>query len=382
MAFQRVTIITHSVFVKDDDVFGPGHAVSLFLQNKKIPHTYLKHSLYTNEVSREVKYSSKLSSLVKSEKKYGTKMPQILNFPVQFVRTCTYLRKNPCKLCIAINPLNALAAIIMRRFGYVKTVIFYTADYALQRFTNPIINNFYHGIDMLALSNADVVWNTSTRITKRRKQQGLNEQTNRFVPNAPLISSLRKFQRAKKIPFSLVLMANFTKSIDYDLILNTAKRLSRKYTKLTISFIGAGEREEEIRDKVRKLRLNKSVIFHGFRSHDEALSIVAQHMISLAIYGGNTSWTEYGDSLKARESLGLGLPVIITDNVSTADDIAEHNAGFKISMKGNDLYRSIDALLKNRELYQSFAINAIALSKQTDLTRILNRELYVPYLKN
>ena len=376
-------IVSHSVFMDKSDVFGPGHAVSQFLESKKISHTYLKHSLYDSQKSRVIQtIKSKRRGKMRHEQSFFGPPPlRPITHLIQGVLTYRYLKSNPVHVCIAVNPLNAIAALLAKRHGYVSKVILYTADYADQRFNNLLLNRIYHTIDHVAIKGADRVWNTSTRIQKKRAEQGIEEVRNRFVPNAPHVALLKKKRDQRKIPTSMVLMANFTPSINFKLILKVCAQLKKKHPRIKLYFIGGGVMEDEVKSLASKMGLKKNVTFHGFQDHEKALEIAAACKISLAIYGTSSAWTEYGDSLKARESLGLGLPVIITNNVSTSDDISRQNAGFSIEMKPKKLFTAIDSLFTKPKLYKQMQANSIKLADMYDLSRIMNTELYIPFLK-
>jgi glycosyltransferase involved in cell wall biosynthesis len=77
---------------------------------------------------------------------------------------------------------------------------------------------------------------------------------------------------------------------------------------------------------------------------------------------------EFGDSMKAREYMAVGLPVVITDVPSTAEDIKKSGAGFVIHEDKKSFQEAIDKILSNRKLYTRMRKNAIRLAKETNFT--------------
>jgi len=49
--------------------------------------------------------------------------------------------------------------------------------------------------------------------------------------------------------------------------------------------------------------------------------------VGAAVYNGEWSFNHYGDSMKCREFMHFGLPIVTTDSHSTVDEIRESGAG-------------------------------------------------------
>ncbi len=376
---KRLIITSHVVYVGKQDVFGPGHAVSNYLKKNQMPHIYLRHSLMDLRPSEiiKVKNTKDTRELLKLP---GFRIG-LLRYPVEMYYSYRFYKRYKPQICIAIDPVNAFSAILARKSGFIKTVIFYTADYAIKRFENPVLNLIYHSLDKFGIRNADLVWNVSSRIQKRRLKQGVKPSRNLLIPNTPLVGLFSHKEVKNKIKHSMVLMANFTPAIDYPKIISVISELRSKFKDIHIAFIGKGGMEEEVREMVKTLDLEKNVTFHGFMQHDDALKTAAAYEIGLAPYANIQSWTEFGDSLKAREYMALGLPVIITNNVSTSDDIVKYNAGFSISMNKKELKESLEKLISDKKLYESMRKNALKLAEDYDLEKILDKELKNKFLQ-
>lgn len=370
----HIVIVSHVVFVDDNEVYGPGHSVSKYLLIKKINHTFIKHSLYGGNRSRIEKKTAK------QNRGRESRLPRKAIFRYfqyfwELLTTLNYLFSHKkVDVLIAIDPLNAFAGIVGRIFGRVDTLIFYTADYAFKRFNNGILNSIYHGLDYLARTYSDYTWNVSSRITEVRADQGLPAEKNKLVPNSPILQTMT-IPVSKRKPYSMVLIANFTPAIRYDLIVEAVQVLKKKYPKIFVSFVGSGEREDNIKELVSKKKLEKHFAFHGYQQHDKAVKILSQHQIGLALYDNKWSWTEFGDSLKAREYLALGLPVIINDHISTADDIDQNDAGYSIKLTKKKLLECLNDAFESPQRLKEMQKNAKKVARKYDLEKILDREL-------
>lgn len=370
----HIVIVSHVVFSGTNEVYGPAHAISQYLDMKKINHSFIKHSLYNKYRSRiETKKHSRAQ--VRNSILPRNGIFSYFQYLWELMTTLHYVISNKkIDVLIAVDPLNAFAGIIGKKIGRIHTLIFYTADYAFLRFSNPILNSVYHLLDKVSYTFSDYVWNVSSRITSIRSQQGLPHDKNRFIPNAPILKTI-SVKKSSKIKHSLVLIANFTPAIKYDVLIYAIKKLSKTFPDIHLSFIGSGQREKAIMKLVKKNKLLKNVTFHGFQSHDKAIDILSQHEIGLALYDKKWPWTEFGDSLKAREYLALGLPVIINDHISTADDIRKFHAGYSIKVTETNLVKCITQLFSDTTALQKMQSNALRAARHYDLEKILNKEL-------
>ena len=119
--------------------------------------------------------------------------------------------------------------------------------------------------------------------------------------------------------------------------------------------------------------IENHVTFIGPMSHKELLKLLSKAAIGLALYNDMRSWAYFSDSMKARDFLACGLPVLITKNTSTADDIKRANAGFVVEANEKQLTHAIDNMFSDKGLYLGFRKNALDLAKEHDIIRHLDK---------
>lgn len=368
---RYILIVSHTRFnEKGEAVHGTASELAPYLEKKNLPYRYIQHSLFSGNATRVTDFKNK-KKLVKN---YGFAS---LIFPLrilqEFILTAysVYkLRKNSL-IYVGIDPLNACAGILMRNLGLVRKVIFYTADYAEKRFSNFLMNFIYHRIDLFCINYADEVWNVSSRITDLRLKQGVPANKNFFVPNSPILDAKRKVRNDYK-KHTLVIVTHITKAIDFKSILEAIKNLKKTYKDIELLIIGDGPYRNKLQEKVASLSLGKQVIFTGPKPHDEVMNLLSTSGVGLAIYTNDFPWTKFGDSMKAREYLACGLPVIITDVPSTADDIQKAKAGIVIH-KSKEIEKAIEYLFSNTDEYAIMRDNARALARKHDFSRSIER---------
>lgn len=367
--------ISHARFESDGTpTHGTGSELTTFFQRKKVPYIFIWHSLFPG-------FSTQIE--VYKRGKIGRNFVGFKNIPfflralqeqiINFFYILKYGKKT--KVLIGIDPVNAISGVIAKKLGLLKRVFFYTADYAVRRFDNPVLNSLYHLLDRFALRNSDEVWNVSSRIYDLRLNQGVNPEKNFFIPNTPEFSKIPNFPEGKINKHDLVIVSNITKAINYPRIIRATKNLSRKFRDIRLLIIGTGDYQKELEKLVGKLKLSNRVIFLGRRKHNEVLKILAGSGVGIAIYRKEYPWTEFGDSMKAREYLACGLPVVISDVVSTADDIRNFNAGFVLTKGAKNFEEVVEKVFFDEKLYSTLRKNAISLAKKYDFTSLMEKRL-------
>ena len=225
-------IASHARF---DDTDQPGHGtgseLSTYLRDKKEDYVFIRHSLYNGSKS-EVEFFVKGKE---QKKHYGFKnLPFLVRVVMEQLITFWLLltSKKKVKVFIGIDPLNGLSGIFGRFLGKVDKAIFYTADYSKKRFENSFLNTVYHQIDLFCVKYADQVWNVSSRITSLRKEQGVEDSRNFFVPNTQEFKKAKRASLSKKNLYDLVIVSTITKTVNYPAIIRAVKKLSKKFKKI------------------------------------------------------------------------------------------------------------------------------------------------------
>jgi glycosyltransferase involved in cell wall biosynthesis len=347
---------------------GTGEILASFLELHKRPFMFIKHPLYFGSCSR-VEYFNGKSHYAKT---FGySRLPLAIRVFQDFFITYSLLKNQRAipYYFVGIDPLNALYGIVLKRFGLAKKVVFYTADYAIHRFENPILNSIYHHIDSICLRNCDEIWNVSTRMVKIRKNQGVEESRNYFVPNIPLVKP--DVYKGRTNVNSVILVSTLSKdTIDFDAIIGAMSNVVKKNSKIRLTIIGSGKDEKELRADVTSLGLDKNIYFTGALDHKDVLKLISNGLVGLSIYKGASPWTWWGDSMKTREYLACGIPVIMTNACSTADDIRQKNVGYIVKSDSLEIAKKILQLNKNPKVLREMQANATVFSDYSGIYKM------------
>lgn len=368
MIIMTYIIASHTLFHSiNEDVYGPAHSIYDFLKEKKVKPIFIKHSIYKNHPSIIVNGNLKTrrgkfyrrNILIKSIEDVWINIKEIkrLNKPIYY---------------IAVDPVNALSGVILKKTSKLNKFVYFSVDYANNRFDNFFLNQIYHAIDKICLKYADEVWSVSTRILAKRKLQGVSHTKNKLLPNSPEFSKVPRYKYNGNN--NLIVVSHLSKSLHLEVIFEIVKELSHIYKKLRINIIGDGPERKRLEQLVIKQKLKKQVYFLGQKSHRDALQYISRSFIGFALYTADHPWRHYGDSMKTREYVACGIPVVINDIPSTADDIKKYNAGLVINkLDKKEISNFIEKCIKNRKYYESVRRNAYLLGERFDKKIILSQ---------
>ena len=323
---RRILVIAHAVMIGDDDTFGPAHNVVEHLVENGYDVEFVLHPLARGQGSTRVKRftDGRLVDVRQASWRRLTRVREGLH-------SARRIAGGAFDALIVVDPLNYASAFVARRFSRTARITVYmTADYADRRFANPIVNAVYHALDRTAIRDAGAVWNVSRRITELRDAQGVVPARNFFVPNAPRFDASRVLPIEDRQTDSLVCAGTIDDYLDIDMLVGALAIVKASRPHVRVTWIGDGPRSESLRARALADGVLENLHLVGYLPHDTALEIMGRSRIGLALYSGSAVWNEYGDSLKTREYLALGLPIVTTRTHALVDELERRGAGIVV----------------------------------------------------
>lgn len=350
-------------------VYGPAEHVFDYLRLKNKTIWSISHPLYFKGYSFTLDNKNNKRNLFNNNNE-GFVIGSLKHIHSN-LKTINSLRNKEKIYFIGVDPINGLSGILLKIFNISKKFVYLNADYADERFENKILNTIYHFLDRLCLLFCDEVWCVSSRIVNKRIKQGKPENKVKLLPNSPNIKDF-KLNNNKKRDYRFVIVTNITKSLNLKPILESLKSLSVNHNNVALDIIGSGDSEEYYKQMVNKMGLEKKVFFLGPKSHDEVISILPNYFLGFAIYTTANNFNYYGDSMKAREYVASGVPTIINNIPSTADDIKKYEAGLVIDeVNSKEITEFIEKCISDEKYYSKFYKNALKMAKDYDKENIL-----------
>lgn len=346
---KRIALASHVTLIGGKEYDGVGNVLIEELSSITEEFFTIRHSMDGYLPSEARLYKG--GRVVRSENMHVIARPAPLRYILEVFKTVRYLsRKEKVNVYIGVDPLNTLSGIILKKFGKVDVVVFYTSDYSPKRFNNNLLDKIYHSVDTYCVKKADEVWSVSTRIVHIRKRMGLADKKNIFVPNVPPVAYnvFRDYNRDK---FMLVTTGVIGRQLDYEGAIRAVAKLKYEYPKISLIIIGNGPEEGRLKELTKQLGVEKEIKFTGRLPLSETLKRISGAGVGLALYTGVWGFNYYGDSTKCREYFTYGLPVLSTDTHSTVEEIRESKAGIITELGVDSYVAAIKEILSNYDIY-------------------------------
>lgn len=346
---MKLAVSSHVALIDGQEYDGIGNSLKATLDSLGKEYVFVRNSMDGELASEVHKYNNGV--LRKKSRLIVFRKFAPLRYLSEVIATVIYFRKKQVDIFIGIDPLNALAAILLKKLGKVKCAVFFTADYSEKRFANSILNRVYHAVDRYCVKEADEVWCVSSRIVEVRVRMGAAAERCVLVPNVPP-KIYAKLQNTEHNRFEIITSGIIDKQLDYDGLIHAVARLKVYYPELSLTVAGNGPEEGRLRELTDELGIRDRVHFLGKISLKKYLERVAGAGIGAALYTGVWGFNFYGDSTKCREFFNYGLPVITTDTHSTVKEVKKFNAGLVVD-KNIDIY--VDSIAKILNNYDKYA---------------------------
>lgn len=278
-----------------------------------------------------------------------------------------FTRMKKYDLFVGLEAINTFAGIVLKKFGLVKTVIYYVSDYSPIRFGKTLFNRTYLALDRFCVTHADVTWDVSPAMQEGRLQAGLDADKKYrviHVPNGLFPSQIKSLPISQRMRDCLVYLGNLEPDFGVELAIKAFKEIYKKRPGATLRIIGGGKELPDLKRLVIRLKLNTSVSFYGFvEDNDKMANIVRTSYIGLAPYRSfpeSIRW--YGDAGKIRQYTAAGLPVVTTHVPPLGRYIVKKGAGIETQDTVKSFSDGILRLLLDDTLYEKMSAGAIKVS--------------------
>ena len=360
-------------------IYSASQAFRDFLRLKKsMKLFYIAHPLYLKDVKSKDKSFAEFSAGSRVIKRLTTNIrfnSILVSSIFEFFLLISWIfrTRQVYDLYIGVDNLNAIQGLILKKLGKVKKVVFYTIDYFPTRFENKFLNWIYHTIDRICVENADETWNVSSKMDAAREriykvsQKARNRQYE--VPIGIWYNHTRPKNFTEIDRRKLIFVGHLLPYMGVDLVIKTLPILVKDIKGVKLEIIGDGEERENLIRLAKKLGVGDKVKFYGWiRERKRLEEVISDGAVGLATFNTKIldEKVKNADPGKIKDYMQVGMPVITTNAVSTADRIVKAEAGVLIEYDSNQLRRAVAKLLKNEEVLKKYRQNALAYVKSFD----------------
>ena len=257
-------------------------------------------------------------------------------------------------LFIGVESINSLAAVILKKFGCIRTVLYFSNDYHTKKYTM-LKNWLFLKLDEIAAYVSDYIWMMNPKIHESRIKRGLKPSKLAphfiihgglpFFPGEPLPIEEREKNR--------IVYSTRAAHPGLEIILQALSIVFKKYPDSRIYITGHADKEKSrLSGFIEKLKISKHIVFTGFVNEEELNHLVKHSYIGLAIWSYEIpASATYGDPEKIRRYFHFGLPVVSTANAFTAEIINKYGAGIVVDDKPESVAEAIIKLFDDKTLY-------------------------------
>ncbi len=367
-----VRLLPELSFAEVSHVAFTGHSQELksFFKQHAGEFMFVGHPFSFAPQKRSVAEFYAHGSLKSEMKAFQVNGPEVFLYIRDFLVTFYFLLKSRRKfhVYVGVDPLNALAGLILKQLGFVQVTVFYVIDYVPVRFKNLLLNYLYRSFDRSSVSRADFTWNLTASMTEARERIGIKkEHTHQIiVPTGMHSERIDCYAPEDVDKTNVVFLSHLREGQGIDLVLEALPLVVKKIPSVNLIVIGTGPLEARFKEEAKKRNLSNNVTFLGYiENHDEVEDIIAKCRVGIAPYVPfPSSFTWFADPGKPKVYLGCGVPVVITRVPEVASEIAKRRAGIAINYDAHELAQAIITVLTDQALYEEFRANAVQFAKE------------------
>lgn len=374
---KSVVIVTH------EGTTGPSHDLRDFFLNEKIRQLlFIAHPLLF--LPENYKKRSRWEFYKNGQKSEGKAQHFIFPEIFAYIKDCFYtlfwvLRKSKkTNVYVGVGNINAFIGILLKKIGFVDSVIFYCIDYVPQRFTNRLINSLYHLIDKWTVEGSTVTWNLSPRMIEGRREKWKNITGRQIVvPIGIWYDRIVNNTEQKVNPHELIYLGTILEKQGLDMCIEALKDLRKTIKDISLTIIGSGPYRETLEALIKKNKVESLVTWLGYiPNHADVEKRLSQASLAIALYNPYKDiFTYYADPGKVKSYLACGLPVLITNIPYIAQEAANKKCAIVVDYDKNDIIEKIKEFFSDTSRIHQFKMNAKKFVKAYNWNSVFTKAL-------
>jgi glycosyltransferase involved in cell wall biosynthesis len=277
---------------------------------------------------------------------------------------------------ICINTHLALSALMLKKMGVVKKVVYWALDYYPVRYGNegavkgvPGLEKLFRGLEKYVVKHSDVLWTITPNMPKGWAKGGYKWKAPvRTVPHC--VSEIDEPRWPRK---DIIWSGNLQrgKEFGFDTLIEAWRIVKRSRPGLGLTVTSRTPTDTKYKGFLARSDVNHL----GFvQSTEDFREIVGSHLAGVSPYAPN-SYKEYSDVSAAKLFASCGIPVLISETPYTARVVKEEKAGIVFQGNAEDLARAILEATESADYNQMLAGNAHNLAKRYLASEIFPIEL-------
>lgn len=201
---------------------------------------------------------------------------------------------------------------------------------------------------------------TNSRIVYENLKLNLNISNDKKLKYFPFSVNLESFKSISGITRKreIVYIGNLGTAQNIRALIEAFPTVLQKVPDLKINFYGGGDCEQELKELVRDLNIEKNVEFNNPVPRDEIPTILSRSMLGIVALSNNKS-VRYALPTKSFEYLASGLPILAYGSSDEVERVLRESQG-GIYVKGDDRKEIAEAIVKivnDKGAFETYSIN-------------------------
>jgi glycosyltransferase involved in cell wall biosynthesis len=284
----------------------------------------------------------------------------------------------PIHFFIGMESVNTLVGQSFRKTLNILKVIYYTFDWAPQRYHSRLMSAAFRWLDKWACLRADIAWNVTDAIAEARRDI-LHYDMSRMAKQLTVQYGV-EFRKVLVKPyealekFKVIFSGGHHDNNGAQFLPDIAKYVQEVNPRIKFVITGDGPMTDALKNQVREYGL-RNIEFTGYIEGPENLDrLTCECMIGLAPYPDTSvSTKKYGDVIKIRAAFACGLAVVSTYVPPASKEIREEGLGIVTGVDAKEMADAIIKLCDDEPLLKQCRENAIRKAMGHNWTSIYTR---------
>lgn len=279
-----------------------------------------------------------------------------------------------------INNINVLVALLLRKMGKIRKVIYHPVDYGSTRFKNKFLDWLYFQFDKICVQSCDETWNVSEgMIEAREKRMRLKRDHRQYVfPICVWVYKVKRLSFNKINKKKIVFRGSLFDWMGVDLIIGAMPQIIKTVPGVVLEIFGDGNEKAYLQNKAQKLKVHDYIKFYGWiRERKELETLMSDGALGIATFNPKIvdDKVRNGDPGKIKDYMLMGMPVITTNAVGYSQKIEKSRSGLVVNYKEADLAKAVIKLLSDEQLLKEYRDNALKFIKQFDCGKLFDENI-------
>lgn len=252
----------------------------------------------------------------------------------------------PVDFLIGMESLNTLVGARFRQALNIRKVIYYTFDWAPQRYHSRMLSAAFRWLDKRACEKADLAWNVTDAIAEARRdilRYDMSKMAKQVTVHYGVEfrkDLVKPYDELEK--FKVIFSGGHHVDNGTQFLPEIAKYVQDANPKIKFIVTGGGTMTDELKSRVREYGLS-NMEFTGYIDGPENLDrLTCQCLIGLAPYPDTSvSTKKYGDVIKIRAYFACGLAVVSTHVPPVAKEIENEGLGIVTAVDAKEMADAI-----------------------------------------